>query len=330
MAIALVSGQDVIYQLHGHANLAGKEAANQGTLFEIGSVSKPLTALAVLAQVQAGHWQLDQPLAAQFPISDLTTHQYTLADLLTHRSGLPRLPANLPLDDLRNPYAGYHEKHLLAALSDNELVGKATVQPFNYSNYGYGLLGWLLATSQQQSYANVMQQHVFPRLGMLTAQVATSNAARDPADAATTQPIAGLAQGYAIDGTPVDHWQFDSLAGAGAVVASITDMAAMLHNIFANATHDTLLQHWLTNLTAADAPVMTPGWMRTEQGWFWHAGQTAGFSSVVIFDTQQQKGLVILTNIGIPVTEQGLALFRDWLSTPATDSQTHVNLDNQS
>ena len=139
-----------------------------------------------------------------------------------------------------------------------------------------------------------------------------------PEHTGTTAVWPKLARGYAINGEQVANWQFDSLAGAGAVIASIEDMAGMLKHIFATANTDPLLQLWLTPLPLSDQPAMTPGWMLTSKGWHWHAGQTAGFSSLVVFDPTQQKGLVILSNIALPVTEQGMALFADWLAKSST------------
>lgn len=71
VAIALIDGQQVQYQLHGLADTqqqATGQAVDRQTLFEIGSVSKPLTALAVLSLVQQGRWHLDRPLAQTAPL----------------------------------------------------------------------------------------------------------------------------------------------------------------------------------------------------------------------------------------------------------------------
>lgn len=318
VAIALIDGPQIRYHLHGLADVANAAPVTQHTLFEIGSVSKPLTALAILSQIARGRWQLTQSIAEQTNLPALATHTYTLAELLTHRSGLPRLPANMSLTDLSNPYAIYDDTLLQAALANTEFPEEG----FSYSNFGYGLLGWLLQQDLQQSYAEVMQQQVFQPLGMQHAavQMPGYKPVTPLQDGLTTDNnLNKLATGYAISGDAVEHWQFDSLAGAGAVVATIEDMATMLTTLFQQTPHSALLQQWLTPLPTTGEPRMTPGWMLSQQDWLWHAGQTAGFCSLVVFDPKQQKGIVILTNIAVPVTTQGFTLFEQWL---AQDKQT--------
>ncbi len=288
------------YLLHGKADLANQLPLTAQTLFEIGSISKPLTALAALKQVQAGHWQLDRPLSAQFGLQQLAKHHYSLAQLITHQSGLPRLPANMPLDDLTNPYAGYSKEDLLAALASTDFEQ----QVFSYSNYGYGLLGFLLEQTQQQPFATIMQQQVFTPMGMKSAAVQTPGGRFKP-----------LATGHAISQQVVSHWQFDSLAGAGAVLASIEDMAQLLRQLFASADSDPVLQQWLTVISSSGQPQMTPGWMQ-HNDWLWHNGQTAGFSSMLVFDPWQKQGLVLLSNLAMPMTEQSFSLFAQLLAQP--------------
>lgn len=284
------------YHLHGLVEVAKQTAVTSRTRFEIGSVSKPLTALAALTLVQSGQWQLQQPVATLTPLSSLKTHQYSLADLLTHRSGLPRLPGNMPLDNAVDPYAGYTEGDLFAAAQNTEFGSNS----FSYSNFGYGLVGALLAHHLQQPFAEVMQQRVFTLLKMKTAAIQYSGG-----------QFADLATGYAVNDAPVAHWQFDSMAGAGAVIASIEDMAAMLQSIFAADKHDALIKRWLEPLTEDADVAMTAGWM-LENDIRWHAGQTGGFTSFVGFDPTREVGIVILTNMAVPVTTAGFTLLQQW------------------
>ena len=299
-----MDGQQAHFHLHGLANTEQEVAVSRYTLFEIGSISKPLTALAALTKIEPGSWQLEHPISALVPQAELPGHHYSLTELITHRSGLPRLPANMPITDPGNPYVGYGRNEIKEALAKLELNGA----DYQYSNFGYGLLGWLLEQSLQQPFAAIMHESVFQPLGMYHAAIQNPGSQFDH-----------LASGYSLDGTQVSHWQFDSLAGAGAVVATIDDMARMLTHTFATAGQDPRLQQWLTpQAQTAAAAEMTSGWMVDQSGWLWHAGQTAGFCSMLVFSPQEQKGVVILTNIAIPVTQQGFALFEQWLAAPST------------
>lgn len=296
MAIALVHDQQVQYRLHGLADVATQTAVTNTTRFEIGSISKPLTALAALTLVQSGRWQLQQPVAMLSELTQLEQHRYSLTDLLTHRSGLSRLPANMPLDNAIDPYTGYTEAALFDAVASADFGQKV----FRYSNFGYGLLGVLVAKQLRQPYAEVMRQRVFTPLNMTTAAIQHSGS-----------EFTDLATGYAINDAAVAHWQFDSMAGAGAVVASVEDMAAMLQAIFAASEDNAAIKRWLEPITADTDVAMTPGWM-LENDVRWHAGQTGGFSSFVGFDPARKLGIVILSNIAVPVTAAGFTLLQQW------------------
>ncbi|WNO61536.1 serine hydrolase domain-containing protein [Rheinheimera sp. MMS21-TC3] len=296
VAIAFIAGQDVKYHFHGLADLATATALNNDTKFEIGSISKPLTALATLAVAKENGWQLEQPLSSLFSLPQFSKHQYTLAELISHRSGLPRLPTNISVDDMTDPYANYNLTNLLEAAARTEFSDRT----FHYSNYGYGILGSLLTHDLKQSYSDIMHQRVFKALDMTTAVVQTVGVNIDK-----------LATGYAINGEPVPHWHFDSMAGAGSIVASIDDMVAMLQTVFKQKDQNSIIERWLTPLTLADKPAMTVGWMLNND-LLWHNGQTSGFASFIAFNPKQQVGIVVLSNIAIPVNELGLLLLKEW------------------
>lgn len=320
VAIALIYADKVQYQLHGLADIENNIALTADTLFEIGSVTKPLVALSALRQVQAGRWQLQQQVSTLTDTPALTKHGYTLADLLTHRSGLPRLPDNLlnhasnqtdaaaSSQQMSNPYASYDAEALLSAAGAQEF----SERHFNYSNYGYGLLGYLLCVQQQQNLDTLLQEQVFLPLGMTKARLQRPN-----------QHYSPLAQGHALGAGKVPHWQFGVLAGAGAVLASVRDMATMLQTVMTQPQQDKALALWLTPIAQDTEPNMTPGWM-LQNGIYWHAGQTAGFSSFVAFEPQSQSGIVILTNLALPVTTQGFMLLQQWQGANQATKSTEL------
>lgn len=304
MAIALVRDQQIEYRLHGFADIDHKVAVRKDSLFEIGSVTKPLIALASLSMLQNGQWALEQSIPALVALKP--SHKYSLAALLTHRSGLPRLPANMPLHDLTAPYATYKKDDLLQSLQQTQL-GDAD---FSYSNYGYGLLGFLLELSLQQPLADIMRQRVLRPLAMNSAELQVPGYNNK-----------NRASGYALNGQKMAHWHFDALAGAGAVVASVEDMAQMLSSIFRLQQTDALIRQWLTPLDVDGEPKMTPGWM-SDKNWLWHSGQTAGFSSVVVFDPQLKTGIVILSNLSAPLNRQGFELAQQFAQNEKVQEKT--------
>jgi D-alanyl-D-alanine-carboxypeptidase/D-alanyl-D-alanine-endopeptidase len=77
---------------------AGGPAPTPDTMFEIGSVSKPITALLLALMVEDGEVKLDDPVQLHLPkeivVPRRGMQEITLLELVTHRSGLPRNPPN--------------------------------------------------------------------------------------------------------------------------------------------------------------------------------------------------------------------------------------------
>ncbi len=278
---------------------------SQQTLFEIGSVTKPLVGLLTALAVVNQQLTLDTTIASLLQQPAYQQHQYTLAQLLSHQSGLPRLPANLPLTDVTDPYANYSQADLMAAMQQ--------VQPgepqFEYSNFGYGLLAGLVSQQQEHSFSSLIQQQLFEPLGMHASSLALTNGSYH-----------NRAQGHQFDGSAVANWHFTALAGAGAVLSSIDDMAKLVKAYLSatgldipanNEANPALIQAMqLSTTPATTASDIGFGWMLQPAGLVWHNGQTGGFNSFVGFAPAEQVGIVILANSTEPVTAAGMALLQ--------------------
>ena len=128
---------------------AGALPLGADTIFEIGSITKAFTGIALARMAIAGDLSLDDPLTRHVPADIAIPHRSSgsamrLADLATHRSGLPRLPSNFAPADFKNPYADYTVEHLYAFLAGYEL-DRDVDSAYEYSNLGAGLLGHVLA-----------------------------------------------------------------------------------------------------------------------------------------------------------------------------------------
>ena len=137
---------------------AGSTPFDGNTEFEIGSMSKVFTAL-ILADMALKHEvSLDDPAQKYLPAGATMPSRdgkvITLRMLAMQYSGLPRLPDNMPVSDPQDPYADYTESDLLAFLKGYQLTRDPGSQ-YEYSNLGYGLLGYLLARAAHTDYTRL-------------------------------------------------------------------------------------------------------------------------------------------------------------------------------
>lgn len=280
------------------------------TLFEIGSVSKPVTALLLADAVLRGEVRLDQPVAELLPEgARITSHPdgpVTLEALATHRSGLPRLPDDLEPVSGDDPYAEYDERRLLEFLASHR-PRRAPGRRYEYSNLGYGLLGWLLARGAGAGdWGTLVLERIAAPLGMEGTVVAAPVAA----------PLLDdhVATGHDATMRPVPFWRFDALAGAGALRSTAEDMlrflAAQLHvdgaplGPAAAMTHEPRAKAGLGTRIGLGWHIME----RDGRTIHWHDGGTGGFSSFAAFDRARGTAVIVLANAAVDVDDLGLEI----------------------
>jgi len=130
-------------------------AASPDSLFEIGSISKTFTGLALARMVEQGKARFDEPVRLLLPAGTVpkpTGREISLIDLATHHSGLPPVPSNLS-----RPCGDYSPADLYAYLAKHGLE-KPPEASFGYSNLGVGLLGQALAVRGGMSYPELLRE----------------------------------------------------------------------------------------------------------------------------------------------------------------------------
>jgi len=99
IVVGVIEPRDRRVIAHGALSKDDKRPLNGDTIFEIGSVTKVFTSLALADMVQHGEVALDDPIAKYLPpevkVPQRGGHGITLLDLSTQTSGLPRLPSNI-------------------------------------------------------------------------------------------------------------------------------------------------------------------------------------------------------------------------------------------
>ncbi len=253
------------------------------TVFEIGSVTKVFTALALAQMVDAGEVTLDQPVASIIAGAPQTI---TLEALATHTAGLPRMPANFSPADMHDPYADYGADRLTAELANVTLTGAGH---YASSNLGAGLLGHALATKAGVTY----QELIVSRIGWALEMP-------DTFVVPTGEAFARMAEGHDAALQRTRAWRWDVLAGAGALRSTVNDMVhfvrAQLEPPEALAQAIALTHQARHPLDEGGGGQIGLGWHITAGGTRWHNGETEGFHSFIGFDPARRIGVVVLAN----------------------------------
>jgi CubicO group peptidase (beta-lactamase class C family) len=164
LSIALVDREGPIWiEGFGLENTRTGDRVDTGTLFRVGSLTKPVTALGVMQLVAAGKINLDQALKEQLSDFSIRHHQHyttpvTPRQLLSHRSGLP--------SDLRKGMYTDTPFSKVTSLLHEEYAAYDPDRIYSYSNIGYDLLGHLIEQHSGVAYADYIGQALFTPLGM--------------------------------------------------------------------------------------------------------------------------------------------------------------------
>lgn len=291
LAVAVIEG-DRVARSFRCADPGGEGRIDAASAFEIGSISKTMTATLLADLIGQGRAALDDPLVDYLPpgttVPEFDGQPIRLRHLVNHSSGLPALPARLTAAgvDPSDPYARLDEAQLLASLAEVRLVA-APGSAFEYSNFASMLLSYAVARRAGSDLESLLRERLFAPLGMDGAYIA-----RRPEGVRA-------AVGHTPNGEPTPAWNFAvDLAGVGGVRATLEDMVRYLQgNLGQRPAIAPALE--LAQQPVSAQPPMAMNWMlmpvagRTVHA---HEGGTGGFSSFVAFDRERGRGVVILSD----------------------------------
>lgn len=181
--IAVAKTEEIIYQSsHGFANIPLKIPPNLDTKFNLGSMNKMFTSIAIAKLVQEEKVSFEDTIAAVLP--DVTIDQsekITIHHLLTHTSGL----GNFFTPEYMKNKDKYLEIGDLLPIIEKEKLAFSPGERFKYSNSGFEVLGMIIEKISSTSYFDFVREHVFLTIGMKN----TDSYRKD-------EQISNIAEGY--------------------------------------------------------------------------------------------------------------------------------------
>jgi CubicO group peptidase (beta-lactamase class C family) len=303
-AIAIVRGNEIVFSKgFGVANVESSHPVTPDTLFQTGSVAKPLTAALILALVDEGRIRLDRPIDTYVKGLSPRIGRVTLAQLLSHTAGILDEPGEFgPQDEsLMGPY--------IRSWKDDYVLFDRPV--FSYSNSGFALAGFTASEAAGKPFTVLMQEKVFGPVGMktttfqptvaMTYPLAVGHRLKD-GKASVVRPLPNDARFYPAGSayTSVnDLAQFamvllnDGRAG-GKRVLSPTGMTFMLRR---------------NSIQLSSREPISYGFgifIDEKRGYrtFWHDGSTTGYTASMLLVPKQKVAVLIMSNTDNVVLEK--------------------------
>ena len=310
ITVGIIAGSQLVWTRSvGFADMATRRLANRNTVYRIGSVTKPFTAVMLMQLVEAGRVHLSDPVEQYLPeVRQIAARPpgaapFTFLQLATMTAGLAREP-----DDAgpfwTGPVSAWEAK-LLAALPHTSYTSSPGME-YSYSNIGYATLGAALARVAGQPYVEWERSHVFKPLGMTRTRFEV-----DPTIASD------LAVGYEVnaDGTFDDKTAAQETRDGrgykvpnGAIFTTVDDLARFVAFELGRGP-DSVLAKWALDdafggLVATDRALESGyglGFMAfTRDGYPYvgHNGSIAGYRAAMYYDRPRQLGVVVFRNVG--------------------------------
>ncbi len=307
--VALVNGGEIIWtSAYGYSNLWARTFAVPSTVYLIGSTFKTMSTFALLQQMEAGKFKLDDRVndyLQEFKIQgEDPEHPVTFRHLLTHTSGLP---ADFGPHQVWGETVPLSLKEYLGKLLKLKNPPQTKVE---YSNMAYTLIAYLVEKLSGVSYKKYIQEHIFDPLEM-----------NDTAFAPRPDMEERLAIPYVVDSKTGSQMPTIRLKAnvwpAGIVYGTVTNQANwLLANLSGGVfkgcrlISEETFKQVMTRQFDQFAGRISEGWLNETTGFgltwwisqrkgdtlFAHSGSVPGYTAFLVGNLNKKTGFAILTN----------------------------------
>lgn len=166
------AGKTVYQKAYGKANIELGHDLSSESIFQLGSITKQFTAVAILILEQQGKLRVQDPVSRyilDYPSGD----KITLHHLLTHTSGIKDFTKMKSLGEISQKDLSPKE---MVDFFKNEPVDFPPGEKFEYNNSGYVVLGYIIELVSGMSYEVFIQKNIFEKAGMDRSRYASDRA----------------------------------------------------------------------------------------------------------------------------------------------------------
>ena len=302
ITVGIIKDGKTEYRVYGEN---GKEVEDRLCTYEIGSITKTITALMVKRAEKEGKLELDATIDKYLSLPEGDNYP-KIIDLLTHTSGYKPYYFETPM--IKNFFKGRNDFYGINGEMVKERIGKINLDKesygFSYSNFGFAVLGLVLESVYGESWKTLAEDFLLNELGLENTHVSVGK------------------------GELGHNWQWredDAYLSAGAVTSNIRDMLKYAGYYLEEDELFRDCQESVKTINASSSAYRTMGinmdqiglsWIiDKENGIIWHNGGTGHYNSYIGFSKENNTAVVILSNLApnyrIPATVLGLKLLME-------------------
>ena len=295
VVLIMKDGKVIFRKAYGLASVELEVPMQPDRVFRIGSITKQITAAAVLKLAEDGKVDLSAPISRYLFELPKAWETVTVEQLLNHTAGIPnhtetqtyriRMREDLSPTQLLEAY--------VARLPLDFEPGSK----YHYSNTGYILLGMLIEKTSGQTYGDFLHKRLFEPLGLKRLRYGSE-----------TELIPGMVPGYTTGSRPAPYRSTTQAFASGGLVSTADDLARWLQFLYGGKVlkHESLAR-MLTPLRLRDGKEMGYGFgvgfrpvAGTHLHLAGHAGGVPGYKSWAEADPATRTIVVILNNTDVP------------------------------
>ena len=258
----------------GFADLENRVPATEQSSYRMASVTKPMTAIAILDLVEEGKIELDAEVQTYVPWFPKKQYPITIRQLLGHIGGMSHYRNYMTEGRIREPK---NTREAIAIFQDFDLIAEPGTK-YSYSSYGFNLLGAVIEGASGRSYGEFMRERVWGPMGM------TSTRMDDPREI-----IPNRVRGYTFENGTVRNSEYVDISSrfaGGGTRSTVLDMTRLAREVGRVLDPATVTTMW-TTLATRDGK-------ETGYGLGWSVGPLGGRPSSGHSGSQQETRTLLV------------------------------------
>lgn len=276
---------------------------NENTIYEIGSITKLLTANLIAQAQKEGKLKIDDFIDSYLPkeykLPESIKEKIKISDLASHQSGLPDFDFKKLMELKPKQPLDINKETLHSFINDSTSL--SDYGNYRYSNISYALMGIILEEVYEKEFEKILKEKI-----LFPAQMANTYT--------TKFDVENRVTGYDINGVKQDYFNWNSItAPAGLLKSNTSDMSKFLKILLTNegqiAAATDITENTFYKNTQREVGLGQELARSGDDIFFYKTGDTFSGSSIIAYDKRSNWGLIILIN------QHNSDLIRDLVNT---------------